>query len=154
MKMRIIPSLLASAMLMVGVASAQTVTESSITYTVEEDIEDVIFFVENEIIGRGLKVETVNHVATMLQRTGVDLGATKQIFIEAQVLNFCSAVLSRKVMEIDPNNLSFCPYGIFIYNTPETPNMTTVGLDVYPEGEMKEVEAFIDSIVKEALGID
>jgi uncharacterized protein (DUF302 family) len=154
MKMRFIPSLLASAMLMVGAATAQTVTETAITYTVEEDIEDVIFLVENEIIGRGLKVENVNHVATMLQRTGVDLGATKQVYIEAQVLNFCSAILSRKVMEIDPNNISFCPYGIFIYNTPDAPNMTTVGLDVYPEGEMKEVEDLLNNIVRDALDLN
>jgi len=152
--MRLIPSLLAAAMLMTGAATAQTITETAITYTVEEDIEDVIFLVENEIIGRGLKVENINHVATMLQRTGVDLGATKQIYLEAQVLNFCSAILSRKVMEIDPANISFCPYGIFIYNTPDTPNMVTVGLDVYPEGEMKEVEALLNGIVRDALGLD
>ena len=141
---------LAASLLMGGPLWAET----SVTYTVEEDVEDVLFAVESEIIGRGLNIDTVNHVAEMLERTGADIGATQQVFTQAQVFNFCSAVVSRKVMEINPANLSFCPYGIFVYSTPDKPGLTTVGHDVYPEGEMQMVQELLNGIVKDALGLD
>ena len=40
---------------------------------------------------------------------------------------FCSAVLSRKVMEADPANIAYCPYTLFVYDTPEPDGMVTVG---------------------------
>lgn len=134
--------------------SGTPVQGETITYTVEEDIEDVLFAVESEIIGRGLKIDTVNHVGAMLDRTALDVGASEKIFFRAEVFNFCSAVISRKVMEVDPANLSFCPYGIFIYTTPDALNMTTVGHDVYPDGEMQLVQELLNGIVKDALGVD
>jgi uncharacterized protein (DUF302 family) len=137
-------------LVLTGAAWAQT----AITYTVQEDIDDVLFTVESEIIGRGLKIDTVNHVGEMLERTGADIGATKQIFIDAQIMSFCSAVISRKVMEVNPANLSFCPYKIFIYATPDKPDMTTVGHDAFLEGEMQMVQDLLDAIVKDALGLD
>jgi uncharacterized protein (DUF302 family) len=54
----------------------------------------------------------------MLERTGQDLGAVQQIYSRAEVMEFCSATLSRKVMETDPRLLAFCPFGIGIYTLP------------------------------------
>ncbi len=126
----------------------------AITYTVEEDIEDILFAVESEIIGRGLKIDSVSHVGAMLDRTALDVGATEKIYYRAQVFNFCSATTSRKVMEINPANISYCPYGIFVYTTPDAMNKTTVGHVSFPEGEMKLVEELLNGIVKDALEID
>lgn len=124
------------------------------SFQVTEDIDDVLFSIENEIIGRGLKVDHVNHVSDMLDRTQADVGATRKIYRMAQVLSFCSATLSREMMEADPANLQFCPYQIYVYATTEQPDVTIVGFDSFPEGEMKKVEALLESIVKDAIGID
>ena len=44
-------------------------------------------------------------------------------------------------MEADITNIAFCPYGIFVYATPENPDQTTVGHRAMPEETMAEVSA-------------
>ena len=87
----------------------------------------------------------------MLNRTGADVGSEVPLFEEADIFLFCSAVLSRKVMEADPMNIQYCPYGIFVLQMPDTPDQTTVGFRKMPDGPMKEVEALLDGIVKAAV---
>lgn len=132
-----------------GVASAQ---DTAITYTVDQDYDDVTFGLESAITDEGLLIDAVNHVGAMLERTKEDVGATKTVFLKADVYNFCSAKVSRDVMEADPMNLQFCPYGIFVMQTPENPDQTTIGYRIMPEGPMKEVQALLEKIVQEAIG--
>jgi uncharacterized protein (DUF302 family) len=136
-------------------AQAQTQTQTKtggiVSYTVDQTMDDVLFALENEIIGRGLKIDTVNHVGEMLDRTGADLGTTTKIYTDAQIFNFCSAVLSREMMEANPLNIAFCPYRIFVFSTPSEPDKTTVGFNGFPDTEMKKVGALLDGIVKDAL---
>jgi uncharacterized protein (DUF302 family) len=40
------------------------------------------------------------------------------VFVHAEVLEFCSASLSRRVMEADPHAIAFCPYTIAVYELP------------------------------------
>jgi uncharacterized protein (DUF302 family) len=125
-----------------------------VTYTTDESFDDVIFGLENAILDQGLVIDGTNHVGEMLARTGPDVGSDKTVFLNADVYSFCSAALSRKVMEADPMNLMFCPYDIFVMVRPETPNETTIGYRAMPEGPMKEVEALLETISKSAIGID
>ena len=90
----------------------------------------------------------------MLARTGPDVGSDKVIFLNADVYSFCSAQLSRKVMEADPMNVRFCPYDIFVIVRPETPDQTIIGYRSMPEGPMKEVEALLDTIARTAIELD
>ena len=125
-----------------------------VTYTTDESFDDVIFGLENAILDQGLVIDGTNHVGEMLARTGPDVGSDKTVFLNSDVYSFCSAALSRKVMEADPMNLMFCPYDIFVMVRPETPNETTIGYRAMPEGPMKEVEALLETISKSAIGID
>ena len=126
----------------------------AVDYTTDEDIEDVLFSIENEIIGAGLVVDHVSHVGDMLARTQMDVGATKSLYRKAEVLTFCSATLSREMMEINPANLSFCPYKIYVYATVDAPDVTHIGHDSFPDNEMKKVEAFLNGLVRAAIGLD
>lgn len=110
------------------------------------------------ITDRGMIVNNVSHVGDMLERTGKALGATKQIFLKAEVLEFCSAVVSRNMMEPDPDNIVFCPYTISIYVIPEKPDEVRVGYRkpqiVGSEASQKalmEVDALLSGIIKDAL---
>ena len=103
------------------------------------------------ITDKGLIIDAVNHVGEMLERTKEDVGSTVTIFDRAEVYNFCSAALSRKVMEADPMNLQFCPYGIFVMQKPGEEGATTIGYRIMPEGPMKEVQALLEDIVQEAI---
>lgn len=74
--------------------------------------------VTTAIENRGLVVNYVSHVADMLERTGADIGASRQVFAKAEIIEFCSAVLSRRMMEADPHNIVLCPFAISVYALP------------------------------------
>lgn len=133
-----------------GAARAEGVT----TYEVEGAFEDVAFALENAIIGRGLVVDHTSHVGEMLNRTAGDVGAERDIYTQADVYLFCSAVLSRKMMEADADNIAHCPYSVFLYELTASPGTVHVGYRQMPEGEMQEVEALLDQIAREAAGVD
>ncbi|MGB7317491.1 MAG: DUF302 domain-containing protein [Planktotalea sp.] len=134
--------------------AAPAISGEVVTYTTDESFDDVIFGLESAILDQGLVIDSKSHVGEMLARTGADVGSDKTVFLNADVFSFCSASLSRKVMEDDPLNLRFCPYGIFVMVKPDTPDETTIGYRTMPEGAMKEVEALLDSIAKTAIGLE
>jgi uncharacterized protein (DUF302 family) len=126
----------------------------AITYTTPESFDDVIFALETAIQGQGLVIDSVSHTGDMLERTREATGSDVVLFEKADIYGFCSASLSRKVMEADYMNVQFCPYHIFVFVRPETPGETVVGYQSFPEGPMKEVEALLDGIAREAAGVE
>jgi len=120
--------------------------------------EDVREAVEMAITGRGFVINNVSHVGEMLERTGKDLGAAKQIFLKAEALEFCSATVSRKMMEADPDNIIFCPFIISIYVLPEKPNEVRVAyrntlITGSPASQkaLKAVNELLADIIREAM---
>jgi len=130
-------------------AAAPAFAQEPVTTPFDGSFEDATFAVESAIVNRGYVVDYVSHVGEMLNRTGADVGSDTQIFKAADVFLFCSAVLSREVMEADPMNIQHCPYGIFVA---ETDDGVMVGHRSYPDGPMKKVEEMLDEIVAEAVG--
>ena len=125
--------------------------EKPFTYPFDGSFEDATFAVESAIVGQGLVIDYVSHVGEMLNRTGADVGSDKMIFKNADIFLFCSASLSRKVMEADPMNIAHCPYKVFVAKQPD--GAVQVGYPTMPDGPMKEVEALLDAIAKEAAGL-
>ncbi|MBY4892892.1 DUF302 domain-containing protein [Rhodobacteraceae bacterium N5(2021)] len=125
------------------VATAQDV----ITYEFDGSFEDGTFALENAIIDRGLVIDYVSHVGEMLARTGADVGSDVEIFNNADIYLFCSAAVSRRVMEADPMNIVHCPYSIFVADMGDG---VVFGHRAYPDGPMQEVEAMLDAIIIEA----
>lgn len=132
---------------MPGAAFAGGHEGAAVTYAFDGSFEDAAFALESAIVGRGLVIDNVSHVGEMLARTKADVGGTADLFEAADVYQFCSAALSRKVMEADPLNIVHCPYGIFVA---EVGDGVMIGHRAYPEGPMKEVEALLAEIAKEA----
>ncbi|MBN2630987.1 MAG: DUF302 domain-containing protein [Rhodobacteraceae bacterium] len=124
-----------------------------VTYTVEDSFENVAFAVESAIVGAGLVVDHVSHTGEMLERTRGDVGSDTVIFTQADIFSFCSASISRQVMEADIANVQHCPYGIFVYETPGAPGTITVGHRAY-DGSMAPVGDLLKSIVTEAIGAE
>ncbi len=122
--------------------------DQATTYSFDGSFEDAAFAVESAIIGRGLVIDYVSHTGEMLNRTAADVGSDKALFKEADIFLFCSAQISRKVMEVDPMNIAHCPYGIFVA---DRDGAVMVGYRNYPQGEMQDVQSLLDEIVKDAL---
>ncbi len=118
-------------------------------YVFDGSFEDATFSVENAIVGRGLVIDYTSHVGEMLNRTGSDVGSDRVLFDAADVFVFCSAVLSRKMMEADPLNIAHCPYGVYVA---DQQGEVTVGYRHYPDGVMQEVQTLLDDIAREAVG--
>jgi uncharacterized protein (DUF302 family) len=147
MKNLFLPALLGVALLAApGLSRAEE--GAAVTYVFDGSFEDATFAVENAIIAEGLIVDHVSHVGEMLARTGADVGSDVKVFDGADVYSFCSASLSRKVMEADPMNLRYCPYGVFVM---ARAGAVTVGYRQMPEGPMQEVETLLDRIAKAAV---
>jgi uncharacterized protein (DUF302 family) len=130
-------------------AGAAFAEGEAIVYDFDGSFDDATFGVESAIVGRGLVIDYVSHTGEMLARTAEDVGSEVEIFDQADIFLFCSAVLSRKVMEMDPMNIVHCPYAIFVA---ERDGKVMIGHRDYPDGPMEEVEALLDDIVREAGG--
>lgn len=132
-----------------ALAAGPALAEGVVTYPTDDSFADATFAVETAIVNRGLVVDYVSHVGDMLNRTGADVGSDVKIFDAANVYLFCSAVLSRKVMEADPMNIAYCPYGVFVA---DRDGKVMVGYRQLPDGPLDEVEALLDAIAREAVG--
>lgn len=136
--------------LLVGLvfATSQAQAGDVVTRSYDGSFDDAAFAVESAILDRGLVIDFVSHVGDMLNRTGADVGSDKVLFKEADIFVFCSAVVSREVMEADPMNIAHCPYGVFVA---ETEDGVMVGHRTYPDGPMDKVETLLSAIVDEAV---
>lgn len=137
-----------------AVAATAAAADGVISYTTDESFDDVVFGLENAITDQGLVIDGMSHVGEMLERTKADVGSDVTVFLRADVYSFCSAKLSRKVMEVNPMNIRFCPYDIFVAQLPDNPDQTVIGYREFPEGEMQEVQALLDAIVRSAISLD
>lgn len=133
---------------LMGLASAAS-AEGPITVPYDGSFDDATFAIESAIVDKGLVIDYVSHVGEMLNRTGADVGSDAVIFKSADVFLFCSAVLSREMMEADPMNIAHCPYGIFVIERDEG---VMIGHRDYPDGSMQKVEDLLSEIVAEAVG--
>ncbi|MFV1876787.1 DUF302 domain-containing protein [Nioella sp.] len=123
--------------------------QQAVTYPFDGSFEDAAFGVESAIVGRGLVIDYTSHVGEMLERTREDTGSDVVLFDEADIYLFCSAVVSRQVMEADPMNIANCPYGIFIASME---GEVMIGYRVMPEESMAPVMALLDELAREAAG--
>lgn len=125
------------------------IAQEATSYAFDGSFDDATFAVESAIIGKGLIIDYVSHTGDMLNRTGTDVGSDVVLFDAADIFVFCSAVLSREVMEANPMNIAHCPYGIFVA---DREGEVTIGYRNYPQGEMQKVQALLDEITKDAIG--
>lgn len=131
-----------------------------VTYSKQAKFADVRDDVKAAIESKGLVVDYESHINRMLERTGKDVGSARKVYTDAQAFVFCSAGLSRKTMEADPANVVLCPYSIVVYATAQAPDKVYVAYrrPWRPDGSaaskaaLKEVEALLDSIAREAVG--
>ncbi len=129
--------------------AAPAIAQDTTTYDFDGTFDDATFAVETAIVGQGLVIDFVSHVGEMLERTGADVGSDTKLFDAADIFLFCSAVVSRKVMEADLANIAHCPYGIYVT---DLDGAVQIGYRHMPDGPMQEVQALLDGIARDAVG--
>lgn len=139
---------------MPGAAQAQEVR----TYTKKGSYDDVRTDLTEAVVGKGLKIDYNGKIGDMLDRTGADVGSARPIYKKAEFFTFCSAKLSRAMMEADPRNIASCPYVVFVYESAARPGEVVVGYRrTVPQGDaaskkaLAEIDKLLDAIAKEAV---
>ena len=135
-------------------AAMPGVTIQSLKGTFDDVKERLVTAIEN----RGLVLNYTARIGAMLERTGKDIGNSRQVYANAEALEFCSAVVSRSTMEADPRNIVFCPYAIAIYVLPNEPGTVYIAYrkplvsgSARSMKAMREVGRLLDAIVVDAL---
>lgn len=148
--------ILVFAMLMANIAGAATAGVQ--LRSTKGDFTEIRDRVAMALENRGLVINYTAKVGDMLERTGRDLGRERCIYNNAEVLEFCSAALSRDTMEADPRNIVFCPYSIAVYTLPQVPGTVYLSYrSPVAQGSgqsiraLRAVEKLLADVVREAL---
>lgn len=108
--------------------------------------EAIVLAIEN----RGLVVNYTSHIGAMLARTGSDIGTPRPIYGQAEIVEFCSASLSRQMMEADPHNIVLCPFAISIYTLPGDEQATWIAYRQPQGAAARLVGPLLEAITAEA----
>jgi uncharacterized protein (DUF302 family) len=142
---------------MPGAVVAQPVVTHARTDVRFEDVRDDL---KAAIEARGFVVDYQARIGAMLERTGKDLGTERPLYADAHSLQFCSAQLSRKMMEADPANVVMCPFTLVVYATAANPSRVYVsyrralrhGGSPASRAALHQVDVLLDELAREALG--
>jgi uncharacterized protein (DUF302 family) len=119
-----------------------------------QEVRDLLQF---SIEGKGLKITNTNHIAEMLERTGKDIGETRQVYENAEQFEFCSATVSRHMMEADPHAIVMCPYSVVVYTIPADKTVylayrkPAASKNPALQKTLDELEALLTGIIKDAM---
>ena len=83
-------------------------------YRVTGEFSELEAFLRDAIAEQGIKISNISHIGTMLARTGQDIGSSKPVYRHGKAIEFCSAKLSRQMLENNPHDIIFCPYIIYL----------------------------------------
>jgi uncharacterized protein (DUF302 family) len=148
-------ALLIGAVASIAIAFAAQAEDYAV-YESESSFEDVMDALKLAIEERGMYINNVMHMGEMLDRTGKDLGMSEQIYTHADAIEFCSAVLSRKMTAENPTRIVNCPFIVAVYTLPDQPDTTYVVHRIIPVSEtessavMREVADMLKAVAEGA----
>ncbi len=130
-------------------------SEPVVVYAASSDFEDVVDNIKMAVEERGMLVSGTLHVQEMLARTGKDLGFEKNVYLRAESVEFCSALMSHRMVLADPRNLVICPFTIAAYELADKPGQVYVAyrkpfLTGEADEATKAVLTMLDEIAREA----
>jgi len=147
--MRLILALVSALLALTGPARA---ADDVVVATVSGAFDTVKDNVGSAIEGKGLVISSVSKVAEMLDRTAADVGAKRKVYAQGEVFEFCSASVSRQIMEADPRHLAFCPFTIAVYALPDQAGKVFVAYRAPPAGKAFDpMRSLLQGIVAEAI---
>ena len=124
-------------------------------YQTTGEFADVRQDLVDAIIGQGYVIDYNGRPSAMLKRTRKDVGG-KPLYLEAEYMVFCSAVLSRKTMESDIRNVSYCPHILTVYETNQNPGTINISYRKLTssgnqDSSLLAVENMLDEIAREVV---
>ena len=112
------PILAALAIVVSAAAVADGIVEQRITPSRYADAREALV---DAIEAEGLIPSPPSVFGDMLSRTGPALGEDKPVYVQAEVLHFCSARIAWKMAKENPLNVAQCPLSMAIFTLPGEP---------------------------------
>lgn len=113
-------------------------------YESESAFADAMEGLKMAIQERGMYINNVMHMDEMLERTGKDLGLGGKLYEHAQSVEFCSAVMSRKMVTENPARIVNCPFIISVYTLPGVEDKTYIVHREIPAAETQASEVMTE----------
>ena len=147
---------------MIGMALSAPLTGSAretpvVTVRVSGDFTDIRDGVRQAIEGKGINIAHTLPASDMLNRTGKDFGVAKNVFLQAETIEFCSARISHRLVQAGHENILLCPFTISIYVLSDDPDHVHLSWRrpfTLDDGESKaavqEMVGLIEAIIAEA----
>ena len=126
-----------------------------VTKKVEGRFAEVANNIRQSIVGKGLNIAHILPANDMLSRTGSAFGYKDNVYLNAEIYEFCSARISHKLSRSNPDNIALCPFTISVYELTKDPGNIRITYRI-PTGRpgseeiVKEVTALIESIIEDA----
>ncbi len=126
----------------------------ALVWTAEGPFEDVKDDLVAAIEGRGLVISYVSHASKMLDRTAAAVEGARKVYDQAEILLFCKADLSHRLVEANPHNIVLCPYAIAVYTLTDQPNVVHLAMrEPYTaEPAHEPIAKLLEEIIEEAVG--
>jgi len=133
------------------------VMASSISTTIiKSDFKNVRNNILDSIEEKALNVANIYHASKMLNRTKGVFNFGKNIYKDAEIIEFCSAKISHEMAGANHLNILLCPFKIAIYTLNSDPGNTYVvysvpdPIDQKSKKSIEKVTTLIRSIVENA----
>jgi uncharacterized protein (DUF302 family) len=126
-----------------------------VTKKVEGQFHDVTQNVRSAIVGKGINIAHVLPASAMLRRTGPAFGYDSDVYTDAETYEFCSAEISHKLANANPDNIVLCPFTISVYVLASEPGSVRISYRI-PRGRpgtepvIEEIIELIESIIEDA----
>lgn len=126
-------------------------------FSTEGSFEDAKDDLLEAITSNGLVISYTSHAKTMLDNTAEVSSVKGSVYSDAEILLFCKADLSHKLVAGNPHNIVLCPYSIAIYVLIDEPERVYLSFpsvqasDEKIKALTKPIEDLLISIIEEVI---
>ncbi|MEA2094328.1 MAG: DUF302 domain-containing protein [Pseudomonadota bacterium] len=127
------------------------------TVRIEGNFEDTLDGVKSAIQGKGINIAHTLPASNMLNSTGKDFGIEKNIFQQAETVEFCSARISHRLAQANHENILLCPFTISVYVLTDDPDHVHLSWrrpfgfsDAESQAAVQDMVDLIEGIIREA----
>ncbi len=119
------------------------------------DYEESLNTLKEVIKGKGINIAHTLPPSEMLERTGPAFGVTEKVLENGEMVEFCSAKISHKLIMANFENISLCPFSISIYVLTADPENVRLSyrkpyvLDEASKEAVAEMTALMEEIITE-----
>jgi len=133
------------------------IPEYAKVFSTEASFEDAKDDLLEAIASNGLVISYTSHAKSMLDNTAAVSSINKTVYADAEILLFCKADLSHKLVAGNPHNIVLCPYSIAIYVLNDEPERVYLSYRTVPASDekikalMKPIEDLLINIIEEVI---